>query len=80
MGLDYPYSEKALISCAVTAQVICIFVSAYAKGRFSHNEAPLSLMFQVHLINAIRFEGIEQVQSVIQDYNPDVNQADQVTY
>ena len=30
---------KALISCAVTAQLICVFVFAYAKSRFSHNEA-----------------------------------------
>ena len=30
---------KALISCAVTAQPICVFVFAYAKSRFSHNEA-----------------------------------------
>ena len=32
---------KALISCAVTAQLICVFVFAYAKIRFSHNEAHL---------------------------------------
>ena len=30
---------KMLISCAVTAQLICVFVFAYAKSRFSHNEA-----------------------------------------
>ena len=30
---------KALISYAVTAQLICVFVFAYAKSRFSHNEA-----------------------------------------
>ena len=30
---------KALISFAVTAKLICVFVFAYAKGRFSHNEA-----------------------------------------
>ena len=30
---------KTLISCAVTAQLICVFVFAYAKSRFSHNEA-----------------------------------------
>ena len=30
-----------LISCAVTAQLICVFVLAYAKSRFSHNEAPI---------------------------------------
>ena len=32
---------KALISFAVTAKLICIFVFAYAKSRFSHNEAHL---------------------------------------
>ena len=30
---------KALISCPVTAQLICVFVFAYVKSRFSHNEA-----------------------------------------
>ena len=30
---------KVLISCSVTAQLICIFVFAYAKSRLSHNEA-----------------------------------------
>ena len=30
---------KALISCAVTVQLICVFVFAYAKCRFSPNEA-----------------------------------------
>ena len=30
---------KALISCEVTAQLICAFVFAYAKIRFSHDEA-----------------------------------------
>ena len=32
-------SVYALISCAVTAQLICVFVFAFAKSRFSHNEA-----------------------------------------
>ena len=32
---------KALISFAVTAKLICVFVFAYAKSRFSHNEAQL---------------------------------------
>ena len=27
---------KALISCVVTAQLICVFVFTYAKSRFSH--------------------------------------------
>ena len=35
---------KALISCAVTAQLICVFVFAYAKSRFSHNEIKKLLM------------------------------------
>ena len=30
---------KALISFAVTAKLICVFVFAYAKSRFSHSEA-----------------------------------------
>ena len=30
---------KALINCAVTAQLICVFVFAYAKGRFSRGAA-----------------------------------------
>ena len=32
---------KALISFAVFAKLICVFVFAYAKSRFSHNEAHL---------------------------------------
>ena len=30
---------KALISFAVTAKLICVFVFAYAKKRFSHDKA-----------------------------------------
>ena len=33
---------KALISFAVTAKLICVFVFAYAKTRFSHDEAQIS--------------------------------------
>ena len=29
--------KKALISCVVTAQLICVFVFAYAKSRLSHD-------------------------------------------
>ena len=35
---------KALISCAVTAQLICVFVFAYAKSWFSHAIMHLLLM------------------------------------
>ena len=34
---------KALISFAVTAKLICVFVIAYAKSRFSHDEAHLKV-------------------------------------
>ena len=34
---------KALISFAVTAKLICVFVFAYAKIRFSHDAAHISL-------------------------------------
>ena len=34
---------KALISCAVTAQLICVFVFAYARNRFSHDTAHIRL-------------------------------------
>ena len=34
---------KALISWAVTAQLICVFIFAYAKIRFSHDEAHIVL-------------------------------------
>ena len=42
---------KALISFAVTAKLIYVYVFAYAKTRFSHNEAhmvqnPLNLLLQ----------------------------------
>ena len=46
---------KALISCAVTAQLICVFVFAYANCWFSHA--------QIHIHGAVqdsdhRFKGI----------------------
>ena len=41
---------KALISCAVTAQLICVFVFAYAKRRFSHNEAQKNELKKVRMI------------------------------
>ena len=33
----YETKTKALIICALSAQLICAFVSAYAKIRFSHD-------------------------------------------
>ena len=35
---------KALISCAVTAQLICVFVFAYVKYWFSHDLAHIVII------------------------------------
>ena len=37
----YVAKTKALISCPVTTQLICAFVFANAKSRFSHDVAHL---------------------------------------
>ena len=37
-----------LISCVVTAQLICTFVFAYAKSSFSHETAHI---IHVHVLN-----------------------------
>ena len=38
---------KALISCAVTTQLICVFVFAYAKIWFSRDAAQICLFQQL---------------------------------
>ena len=40
---------KVLISFVVTAKLICDFVFAYAKSRFSHNQAQLKQLSSVTL-------------------------------
>ena len=40
---------KALISCAVTAQLNCAFVFAYAKSRFSHDAAQLIAVHEKYI-------------------------------
>ena len=40
---------KALISFAVTTKLICVFVFANAKSRFSHNEA--QMIFTIKALN-----------------------------
>ena len=42
-GFYYVAETKTLISCAVTAQLICAFISAYAKSRLSHDAALMVL-------------------------------------
>ena len=44
---------KALISFAVTAKLICVFVFAYAKKRFSHDEATLFLAYAIFFIKRL---------------------------
>ena len=41
----YVEKTKALISLAVTAKLICVFVFAYAKSRFSHNTAQIIIVY-----------------------------------
>ena len=50
---------KALISFAVTAKLICVFVFAYAKNRFSHNKAH-NLQTKHHAYYAANTEGADQ--------------------
>ena len=38
---------KALISFAVTAKLICVFVFAYAKSWISHNEAQIRVVISL---------------------------------
>ena len=44
---------KALISFAVTAKLICVFVFAYAKSRFSQNEARIKQHYRLQGIYVI---------------------------
>ena len=51
---------KALISFAVTAKLICVFVFAYAKIRFSHNEAQIMyvcILFRSNIVPRQRHRG-----------------------
>ena len=45
----YVALTKVLISCMVTAQLICTFAFAYAKSRVSHDAAQLSSVYLVLL-------------------------------
>ena len=43
----YVVKTKALISCALTVQLICAVVFAYAKSRFSHDTAYIGMVLVV---------------------------------
>ena len=44
---------KALISFAVTAKLICVFVFAYAKSRFSHDAAQIKSRLFMNIVHAV---------------------------
>ena len=44
---------KALISFAVTAKLICVFVFAYAKSQFSHDAAHLIQVNKISFVNRV---------------------------
>ena len=46
---NYVAKTKALISFAVTVQLICVFVFAYAKNRLSHDAANITFAWQTSL-------------------------------
>ena len=49
-GLIYVAKTKALISCAVTKQLFCRFVFAYAKSRLSHDAAHIFHEISCHYV------------------------------
>ena len=50
-GLYSLYSKiKVLITCEVTVQLICAFVFAYAKDRYSHNVAQIEYCMHAHVL------------------------------
>ena len=52
---------KALISFAVTAKLICVFVFAYAKFRFSHDEAHYKQGVQSRMVIVVNFFRIFEI-------------------
>ena len=51
--LLYVAKTKALISCMITAQLICIFVLSYAKSRFSHESACIVFVLPESMLNIV---------------------------
>ena len=59
-GTIYQVKTKALISFAVTAKLICIFVFAYAKCWFSHDAAHMCFR-----LPPIRYENLKSIQYLL---------------
>ena len=61
----YVAKRKALITCAVTVQLICVFVFAYAKIRFSHDVAHLLQEFvKVLMYGALANSNNSEVEKI----------------
>ena len=58
---------KALISFAVTAKLICVLVFAYAKSRFSHDEAHFIHCDPVHTILIIKAFCLQSIGALTND-------------
>ena len=58
---------KALISFAVTAKLICVFVFAYAKNRFSHDEAHIISDENSAILNQQLFLNISFAQLLVEE-------------
>ena len=50
IGIGETVLSVELISCAVTAQLICAFVFAYAKVRFSHDVTPSTMTYNFRIL------------------------------
>ena len=67
---------KALISFAVTAKLICVFVFAYAKSQFSHDEAHMRVDLGTtciqsgHVTNRATTSGWNIFDFIIHVYSP----------
>ena len=58
---------KALISFAVTAKLICAFVFAYSKSRFSHDAAHI-VKRVIHLVSDNGILDIDLTQVLVLNY------------
>ena len=65
-GLYYPFSEnKGTDQLAVTAKLSCVFVFAYAKIRFSHDEARIKVSFELHVASRQCSEKTEKMLKAV---------------
>ena len=55
---------KTLISCPVTAQLICVFVFTFAKCRVSYDVAHMSRIVRKHAFCICENKGADQLHSV----------------